>query len=182
MKYVLATVYVLGIFYLLQPVAQLPTLDNAVLSNEPGDTWQNPDQKGYYTNLTRSQVIDQIQQKSKISVFGISIPNYRLNYRPEESYSLVRDQLKSNYLEEVVYPLKSSIYINGWEPKNAPVYANKPKKEIPDISIYGVPYDAKITLRPVSSVVFIGLLIWTAIFPLGYLVLQSFKRSMIHGK
>jgi len=178
---ILLAVYVLGVFYLVQPIPNLPTLENATLSNEEGDTWQNPDQRGYYTNLTRAQVLNQIQTKSQIQVFGWTVPNYRLNYRPEEAHELIRDQLKSNYMEEIVYPLRSSIYVNGWEPKKSPAYANKPAKEIPDISIYGIPYDAKITLKPNDSTLFARLLFWTVIFPLSYLSLISLKKSLAHA-
>lgn len=177
----LLAVYVLGVIYLIQPIPALPTLENATLSNEEGDTWQNPDQKGYYTNLTRSQVLNQIQTKSQIKIFGWKVPNYRLNYRPEEAHELIRDQLKSNYMEEIVYPFRSSIFVNGWEPKNSPYYANKPEKEIPDISIYGIPYDAKITLKPNNSSLIARLVLWTTIFPLGYLSLLSLKKSLSHG-
>ncbi len=178
--YLLLTIYLLGVVYLAQPIPQLPTLDNATLSNEEGDTWQNPDQRGYYTNLTRNEVTSQIQKKSQIQIFGKTIPNYRLNYRPEEAHELIRDQLKSNYMEEVVYPLRSSIFINGWEPKKSPFYANKPAKEIPDISIYGVPYEAKITLKPNNSHFLARLIIWSTAFPLAYLCFISLKKSFLY--
>lgn len=177
----LIVLYLLGVIYLFQPIPHLPTLDNATLSNEEGDTWQNPDQRGYYTNLTRSEVVNQIQIKSQIKIFGKVIPNYRLNYRPEEAHELIRDQLKSNYMEEVVYPLRSSIFVNGWEPKKSPAYANKPAKEIPDISIYGVPYDAKITLKPNNSTLPARLAIWTLVFPLSYLCLLSLKKALSYA-
>lgn len=177
---ILFIIYVAGVIYLVQPIPVLPTLDNATLSNEEGDTWQNPDQRGYYTNLTRSQVLNQIQTMSEIKIFGWTVPNYRLNYRPEEAHELIRDQLKSNYMEEIVYPLRSSIFVNGWEPKNSPFYANKPEKEIPDISIYGVPYEAKITLKPNNSHVVSRVLFWSLIFPLSYLTMLSLKKSISH--
>ncbi len=178
---VLFVIYILGIVYLVQPIPQLPILENAILSNEEGDTWQNPNQRGYYTNLTRSQVLNQVQTKSQIQIFGWKVPNYRLNYRPEEAHELIRDQLKSNYMEEIVYPLRSSIYVNGWEPKNSPFYAGKPEKEIPDISIYGVPYEAKITFKPNNSHVIARILFWSLIFPLTYLSFFSLKKSFTHG-
>ena len=170
--------YLLGATYLLVPGKDLPMLSSAVLSDEPGDTWQHPDQRGFYTNLTRSQVLNDIQDKQKISIFGFNIPNYRLNYRPEEAHEIVRDQLKSNYLEEIIYPLHSSVFVNGWEPKKSPAYANKPAKEVPDISIHGVPYEAKITLKPTTSNLWSRLMVWTLIFPLTYFVLQSLKKSL----
>ena len=176
-KLLLIFIYLIGLTYLLLPARPLPELDNAVLSNEEGDTWQNPDQRGYYTNLTRDEVLNQIQNKSKIYFFGFVIPSYRLNYRPEEAQTLVRDQLKSNYLEEIIYPLHSSIFVNGWEPKLAPRRGGSETSDL-NLAIYGVPYEAKITLRPNNSSVWSRIVIWSAIFPLSYLVLLSFRKSV----
>ncbi len=181
-KIFLFSIYLFGLIYLLTPAKPLPFLDNAVLSNEPGDTWQHPDQRGFYTNLNRYQVLKEIQNKFQITVLGIGIPSFRLNYRPEEAHELVRDQLKSYYLEEIVYPLHSSVFVNGWEPKKSPSNLNKLPKEISDISIYGVPYEAKITLKPLNSHPTSRILIWTTMFPLFYLVQNSLKKSLNHGK
>lgn len=171
---ILATIFILGVIYLSLPTPSLPDLRNSGRSDEEGDTWQHPDQKGFYSNLTRSEVLSDIQTKSIIHVFGLALPLYRLNYPPEDAYPLVRDQLKSNYLEEIVYPLRNSTFVNGWEPKKAPENVNLAPDEITEISLHGVAYDAKITLRPVDSAVWARLLIWTLIFPSAYLVLLAF--------
>lgn len=176
-KVAILILYLLGLIYLLIPAKSLPVLDMAVLSNEEGDTWQNPDQRGYYTNLTRGQVLNQIQQKFKLSIFNLTLPSYRLNYRPEEAGTLIRDQLKSNYLEEIVYPFHSSLFVNGWEPKLAPKRGQVQISDL-NLAIYGIPYEAKITLKPISSSPFSRFFIWTVIFPLTYLVYQSLYKAI----
>lgn len=171
-------IYLLGVAYLVQPSPKYPDVSSGVRSDEPGDTWQNPDQKGFYTNEDRSSVLSDIQSQFAIKVWGYTIPTYRLNYPPEEAYTLVRDQLMSYYLEEIVYPLRESIFVNGWEPKKAPMFARVNPKDIPEISIHGVPYNAKITLKPVSSPVWARLFIWTMTFPSVWLVFGSLKKSV----
>ena len=57
-----------------------------------------------------------VGQFNKLTVLNVNIPTYRLNYPPEESQTLIRDQTKSTYLEEIVHPLRESILINGFEP------------------------------------------------------------------
>lgn len=178
--YIFLIIYALGVLYLLPPIKSLPNLSSGGISDEEGDTWQNPDQKGFYTNMTRSDVLNEVQKNTTINILGFSLPNYRLNYRPEEAGELVRDQLKSNYLEEIVYPLRSSIFVNGWEPKNSPFYAGKPDKEIPDISLHGIPYEAKVTLKPLTSSLEYRLLIWTLIFPATFYTIKSLKQSLKH--
>ncbi len=171
-------IFLIGVLYLVLPSPSLPDLSESARSDEAGDTWQNPDQKGFYSDLTRSQVLSDLQSKFIVTFGNLVIPSYRLNYRVEEAYELVRDQLNSNYLEEVVYPLRESLFINGWEPKNAPRYAHLAPRDIPDISLHGVVYAAKITLKPVYSAVWARLLIWTLIFPATYLVFLSVKKSL----
>lgn len=169
-------IYFLGLVYLLLPSPAYPDLSFAERSDEPGDTWQHPDQKGYYTNLNRTEVLSQIQSKFTLKIFGITIPSYRLNYRPEETFTYVRDQLDSYYLEEIVYPFRESIFVNGWEPTHSPRYANNPKLAT-DLSFHGVPYMSKVTLKPISSSPYSRVLVWTMIFPASYFIFLSIKKS-----
>lgn len=178
LKYIfIFLVFTLGAVYLALPTPPLPDLRDSGRSDEAGDTWQNPDQKGFYSNLNRQEVISDIQSKTKISLLGYTIPSYRLNYPPEEAGKLVRDQLRSNYLEEIVYPMRNSTYVNGWEPKKAPRNANSSPDRFSELFLHGVPYDDKITLRPVDSALWARLFIWFLVFPATYLVYLSFKNA-----
>lgn len=176
LKLVIAgVIYIFGLIYLTLPSPVYPDLTQAERSNEPGDTWQNPDQKGYYTNLTRAEVIGQLQAKFTIKFLGITIPSIRFNYRPEEAYTLVRDQLNSYYLEEIVYPFRESLFVNGWEPTNSPRFVGM---KTPDLSINGIPFLSKVTLKPTNSKVVSRVVIWTLIFPATYFVFMSLKKSL----
>lgn len=176
--FVFFVIYILGVIYLTLPSPKTPELKDAIRSDEPGDTWQNPDQKGFYTNLNRSQVIGQMQSEFQIKLMNVNLPSYRLNYRPEEAFEMVRDQLNSYYLEEIVYPMRSSLFVNGWEPTNSPRYAAYELDDIPMISFRGIPYISKVTLKPVESSIPARLIIWTLIFPATYLVVISIKKSI----
>lgn len=171
-------IYILGVIYLTLPTPATPDVSNAVRSDEPGDTWQHPDQKGFYTNSNRATVIGEMQKKFAIKLDGFTLPSYRLNYRPEEAFTFVRDQVSSYYLEEIVYPMRSSLFVNGWEPIHSPRYAGVPIKNIPMISFRGIPYISKITLRPVDSPVWARLLVWTLVFPASYIIFLSLKKSL----
>lgn len=171
-------IYVLGVIYLVPPSPATPELIPSTRSTEEGDTIQNPDQKGFYTNLNRKEAISQMQSKYQLTIFGWKIPSYRLNYRPEEAFGMVRDQLKSSYLEEIVYPFKNSLFVNGWEPENAPVFANTPKDKIPKLFFEDVAYFSKVTIKPNNSPLWARLLVWTLIFPATYLSFYSIKKSI----
>ncbi len=178
LKPVLIIIYLIGVVYLLSEAPQTPTVSPATRSTEEGDTWQNPTQRGYYTNLKREEAISQIQSQYTLSVFGFRLPSFRLNYRPEEAFAMVRDQLKSSYLEEIVYPLHSSLFVNGWEPQNAPMYANTAKEMIPPLIFDSQVYFSKVTLKPNNSSPIARLVVWTLIFPASYLVYLSLSKSL----
>lgn len=174
-------VFVLGLIYLAWPAPQVPDLNGGVRSDEPGDTWQHPDQKAFYTNRKRGDVLSEMQSKFSFKILGITIPSYRLNYRPEEASEFVRDQLPTYYLEEIVYPFRESLFVNGWEPSNSPMFTNWLKKDIPEVTFKGVTYLSKVTLRPVYSSVWGRILVWILIFPTIYLTYFSLKRSLKNG-
>ncbi len=179
LKYlIVGVIYILGLVYLTLPSPIYPELSPAERSDEPGDTWQHPDQKGFYTNLLRADVISQMQSQFSIKFLGFTLPSYRLNYPPEEAFAMVRDQLKSYYLEEIVYPFRESLFVNGWEPTHAPNYITNLPEGVPDISFRGVPFMSKVTLKPTYSNVYARVAIWTLLFPVSYLVFLSLKKSL----
>ena len=154
MKKLLIVAYVLfsAIFLLYlglpSPSFPLPPSD-ARISNEPADT-ENPLRRAYFTNFTRGEVTDSYQKQfEKSSLFGIKIPTYRLNYAPEEAQAIIRDQARSTFLEEVVHPFRESVFINGFEPKEA--------KDA--VVIDTVPWRQKITVRFVPSNLYVRLIV-----------------------
>lgn len=169
-------IYLAGIFYLTQPSPDLPSLVDAARSDEPGDTTQHPDQAAYYTDRdNRRDILGELQKKFGLPFFGFA--SYRLNYRPEEVGGLVRDQLRSYYLEEVVHPLRESLYINVLDPAKTPMIDDD-KREQAKMYLHGRFYPIKVTLRPVYSSLWGRLFVWTMIFPSSYLVLLSLQKSL----
>ncbi len=171
-----AFLYLAGIIYLIQPSPDLPSLADSTRSDEPGDTIQHPDQAAYYTDRdNREKILGELQKKFGLPRF--SPVNYRLNYRPEEVGTLVRDQLRSYYLEEVVHPLRESLYINVLDPAKTPLIDDD-KREQAKMYLHGRFYPVKVTLRPVYSKVSGRLIVWTSIFPALALVYLSLKKSL----
>lgn len=140
MKYILIAIFLGLIFYVSFPSPKFPEpMSDFFQSNEPADT-ETPLRRGYYTNATRQEVM-----KHYLSEFK----GYRLNYPPEEAQTIIRDQTKSTFLEEIVHPLRESVYINGFEPTD-PQYA---------IVIKGTPWRQKIIVKYVPSNLFVRLLV-----------------------
>lgn len=175
-------IYLLGVVYLSLPSPKITPLTNALKSDEPGDTYQNPDQSAYFTDYDRETVIKFYQDTFSLNLFGQRISPYRLNYRPEDTATYVRKHIETYYLEELVLPLRESLFISGWNPRLAPQNADLPDEERSKrmIVIYGQPFDAKITLKPYYSTLWAKLFVWTLLFPAGYLVVWQFNKSVKH--
>ena len=113
--YIIASIIFIGYLSIKSPNFPKPP-ENTIQSFEPADV-ETPLRRGYYTNLTRREVMDHYMiNTGGISIAGIKFPKYRLNYPPEEAQILIRDQARSTFLEEIVHPFRESFFINGYEP------------------------------------------------------------------
>lgn len=142
-KILLALLLIFNLFallHLISPTPSIPPLPYSALSNEPGDTIQISNVSAYYTNLTRTEVIN-FYKANYNGAFRII-----LNHPPEKARDIIRDTIQSYYLQEFVLPFKDSLYVNGYEWEND--VFTKPEKRIKNKLIFnGKEYKAKITLR-----------------------------------
>jgi len=117
-KYVYIIFSIIFLFYLILPNPEFPEqLSGSIQSFEPADI-ETPLRRGYYTDLTRNEVMNfYISQVNKSPFKNIPIPTYKLNYPPEEAQTLIRDQARSTFLEEIAHPMRESFFVNGFEPK-----------------------------------------------------------------
>lgn len=130
----------LAVAYLYLPLPNIPQLANSVRSTLPGDTTQLVNVSGYFTNLSRTEVITFY----KANLNGPM--RLQLNHPPEKSKEVITDTIQSYYLEEFVFPFKGSVFINGYDWQND--VFTKPEKRIANKLIYnGVEYQSKITVK-----------------------------------
>ena len=152
---------ILFLIYLSLPSPKFPDPPfDAVQSMEEADT-ETPLKRAYFTQFTRGQVIDHyLNQFSRYSL--------RLNYPPEDAQTLVRDQTRSVYLEELVHPMRESLFINGFE-------ARVPKD---DIWYKGVHYGAKITIKYNKSLSLARVLIAIPALICGWILIQMWISTL----
>jgi hypothetical protein len=132
------------ILYLISPVPQLVDLPHSIRSQEPGDTIELKNVSAYYTNLSRTEVIN-FYKANLNGPFRI-----QLNHPPEKSKDIIRDTIQSYYLEEFVFPFKESVFINGYEWAND--VFTKPEKRIVNKLLYeNKEYSAKITIKIIPT-------------------------------
>ena len=154
MKTIVKTFYIffsiLLIFYLVLPDYSFPKPPpDALQSKEPGDS-ETSLRRAYFTNFTREEVLSHYSEQLSISEqLNLPLPTYRLNYPPEEAQTIIRDQARSTYLEEIVHPFRESLFVNGFEPK----------EEKDAIFIEGRDWQQKITVRYVPSNIYVRLVV-----------------------
>src|SRR3972149_9931226 len=164
-------VSVIFLLYLSYPQPDFPSPPpDALQSKEPGDS-ETPLRRAYFTNYTRSEVMDYYSGEFKLpGYFGLNLLSYRLNYPPEDAQSIIRDQTRSTFLEEIVHPFRESVFINGFEPKDS--------KDA--IFIGGRDWRQKIIIRFVPSTTYIRLIVGVltlALIPVLYLEIKKVLRK-----
>lgn len=163
----------LSLTYLLIPTPVLKPLPNSARSNEPGDTIQLKNVSAYYTNLSRTEVIN-FYKSSYTSPIII-----HLNHPPELSKTIIKDTIQSYYLEEFSLPFKESLYINGYEWEND--VFTKPEKRVKNKLFYeGREYRSKITLKIIPTTIPIRLITFfsteIALIAVGYIYLKFINK------
>lgn len=150
--------------YLLIPgptsVKDFPALPNSAKSDLEGDTIQVPNVTAYFTNSFRAFATVFYRNNYEMPVL-MPMPSIKLNYPPEFAYTAILDQTRSTYLEEYVYPLRDSLYVNGYEPFNengTPKFWGSVKADEKNMI-----YNNKVTLRYYPSNYLVRLIIWLGI-------------------
>lgn len=185
LKKALTIIYILFsailLFYLALPNFNFPKPPpDSVQSKEPADM-ETPLRRAYFTNLTRQQVLDWYMSQFKNSPFkNIPLPTELLNYPPENSGTIIRDQTRSTFLQEIVHPFRENVFINGYEPA--------PDDDKDRIVIDGTHWRQKIIIRYVPSntalrvIIYFAMIISIPILYLAYSKDYIFLLNLFRNK
>jgi len=162
-----------SVLYLITPTPTLPDLPNSAKSDLPGDTVQIPNVSAYFTNLTRTEVMN-FYKANYNGYFRL-----QLNHPPEKAKDVILDTIQSYYFEEFYLPFKESLYVNGFEWEND--VFTKPEKRIKNRLLFNdIEYKAKITIRTFPVPVYQRLIAFFAtqlsLFSI-FLLYRSFLKS-----
>lgn len=150
----------------------VPVSDRSQLE---GDTIQIPNVAGYFSNNFRAFVVP-FYLANYQQLVRLPFPPLRLNHPPEYSWQTIKKYTESTYLEELVYPLRDSLYVNGFEP----FYSDgKPKFwGSTQFSVSGQNWYTKTTLRFYPSKVIVRILVWLGIITTLYFLIKLGKRIL----
>ncbi len=160
---------IIFVIYLISPTPTLKPLPHSVLSTLPGDTTQLKNVTGYYTNLSRSEVMNFYQS---LYSFPLLI---RINHPPEKAKEIFRDTMQSYYIEEFIIPFKQSLFVNGYEWEKD--VFTKPEKRIQFKLIYNnITYQSKINTKVYDTSIYIRLIVLFASEIGIYLIFWCYSR------
>lgn len=154
------------LFYMLYPtsvtIGDFPPLPNSVKSSLSGDTVQVPNLSAYFSNNYRGFVIPfyktSFQDNAKMPFSPL-----QLNYPPEFAFMAIKDQTQSTYLEELTYPLRESLFINGLEPFDEVTKEKRYSAAKDLVADDGNAYQTKVTLRYYQATDITKFLVWVGI-------------------
>lgn len=178
-KLIFIILLVLGTFYLVLPSpAEFPPLPNSIKSIEPGDTVQIANVSAYYTDMPRKEVVNYYFNYFSRSLFlGIPLITYKLNQPPERIREILRSTQQSTYVEEIIHPLRESLFVNGFEWNNDPF--TFPSRRIKNILIVnGKTYQFKVTLFYQESVLWQRLLVFYLSLGAIYLLFKVYSELL----
>ncbi len=155
---------ILLLIYMVWPgptkISDFKPLPNSVKSTLSGDTVQIPNVSAYFSNNFRDFVTNfYIKDYQRNNYFPF--PPVRLNHNPEYSWVVIKKPTDTTYLEEYVYPLRDSLYVNGFEtnrPDGSTIFVGAPK-----LTEDGREWFTKATLRLYTSNLFIRIVVWAEI-------------------
>lgn len=174
----LALLLILFLFYFFIPSPQIPPLPNSVKSEEAGDTVQIKGVSGFYTDLKRNEVINFYQKSFSLLFFNYPFLNYRINRPPEESKLVIRDQLRTSYLEEIVHPFRETLIVDGFEP--AVLYKDQPGRiEGEAVVNNGRTFFSKVTVRYMPVPIWKRMLVFGLLLLSTLLVFRVWKRIIL---
>lgn len=157
-------VSLLLLIYMLWPgpidISNFAALPDSAKSRLSGDTVQVTNVVAYFSNNYRDFATNFYRNNFQV-LNKFPFRPLRLNYPPEDAYTYIKDQTMSTYLEEYVYPLRNSIFINGLEPLDAS--GNLRYRGAGKFTVEEGDFETKIVLRYYPSSILVRVLVWLGI-------------------
>lgn len=165
------------LIYMLWPgptkISDFKALPQSLKSTLEGDTIQIPNVSAYFSDNFREFVVP-FYSRDYQGLSHFPFPPLKLNHPPEYSWSVIKKHTDGTYLEELVYPLRDSIYVNGFEPFDTslqPKWWGASKFEVDGHSWY-----TKTTLRFYPSPLWVRLITWFGITLSIFLIYRLSKK------
>lgn len=161
----------------LSSISDFKALPNSQKSRLEGDTIQIPNVSAYFSDNYRDFIIPLYSKNYQSKTWFPFFP-LRLNHPPEFSWTAIKKHTDSTYLEELVYPLRDSLYINGYEPfysDGKPKFWGSTKFDVD-----GNLWETKTTLRFYPSITWVRFFVWFGISLSTFLLFVMSKKIIFN--
>ncbi|OGE30259.1 hypothetical protein A3C59_04750 [Candidatus Daviesbacteria bacterium RIFCSPHIGHO2_02_FULL_36_13] len=179
MNKIFKTFAVILLIYMLWPgskgISDFKPLPDSAKSTLSGDTVQIPNVSAYFSYQFRNFVIP-FYYKNFQEASHFPFPPLKLNHPPEYSWTVIKKPTDTTYLEEFIYPLRDSLYINGFEnhhPDGSKVFYGSP-----ELREDGKLWYTKTTLRLYTSNILVRILVWFGIV-FSFIYISKLGRSIL---
>lgn len=179
MKRVFIIFSILLLLYIVWPgpskISDFKPLPSSFKSTLEGDTVQIPNVAAYFSNNYREYVVEYYRKNYQQNLL-FPFPPLRLNHPPEYSWNVIKKHTDSTYLEELIYPLRDSLYVNGFEPfyeDGSPKFWGSVQFNEGNNLWY-----TKTTLRFYPSRITVKVLVWLGIISSVYLLAKTGKKIL----
>jgi hypothetical protein len=140
-------------------ISDFKALPDSFKSTLSGDTTQIPNVSAYFSNHFRNYATD-FYKKNYQQNFRFPTEPIIINHAPERAWIAIKKHTDSTYLEEYVYPMRDSLYVNGLE-----FFYEDGTPRFWGSSLFnegGKNWYTKVTLRYYPSNIFIRIIVWFA--------------------
>lgn len=158
-------------------IADFKPLPSSTKSKLAGDNIEQvPNVAGYFSDNYRDFVVP-FYRNAYQNLSRLPFPPLRLNHPPEYSWNVIKKHTDSTYLEELVYPLRDSLYVNGFEPfysDGNPKFWGSTK-----FGQDGQSFFTKTTIRYYPSKLIVRIFVWCGIIISIFLLFRLGKKILI---
>lgn len=156
-------------------ISDFEGLPNSSKSTLEGDTIQIPNVSAYFSDNFREFIVPFYKENfQKLNNFPF--PPIQINRPPEHSWIAIKKHTDTTYIEEFVYPLRGSLYVNGFEPfysDGSPKFWGSTVFTIGEVS-----YLTKTTLRYYPSNLLARIIVWVGIVSSVYLLYKVGRKIL----
>ena len=185
-KLTLSTIFLLGLFYVISPgpakIENFPPISDSLKSGESGDTTEYPNVAAFYSELNRRQITDYFRDVYRRQfLFGWISPPVNLNYSPQDTSKYIRNYyISTTFLEEYVYPLHGSVFVNGYEPYVENEILGIPHGPLGDRMGVGTKFFAsKATIRLYQNYWYQRVIVYFGICFFTYFIYKLWKKAVL---
>jgi len=151
----------------------LPQSDKSTLAGD--NIAQVSNVAAYFSDNYRKFVVDYYLGNYHQNTW-LPFPPLKLNHPPEYSWLVIKKHTDSTYIEELVYPLRDSIYVNGFEPfypDSTPKFWGS-TRFVAETDIFFT----KTTLRFYPSNIVVRIIVWFGIISSIYLLFRLGRKIL----